>query len=161
METIFLGGFGRDRGGLPISWQRVRAASDTFSMKPAPHLTPAAADAYRLAVAHLGDDAPVFADSILRYANAVDLAARLRDDWLDRGSPMFLEHTNGALYEHPVVRQMRGAEREAATFAKALKITPDSELWAKRNERDAHRKKAAYDAAQAVEMVNDPSWQPF
>jgi len=109
-------------------------------MEPAPHLTPAGAAAYRLASEHLGDDAPVFADSILRYANAVDLAARLRDDWLDRGAPMFLEHTNGALYQHPSVRQMRGAEREAATFARALKITPDSEPWSATHKREQDRR---------------------
>ena len=137
---------------MPISWQRVRAPSDTFGMEPAPHLTPAGADAYRLAVDHLGDDAPVFADSILRYANAVDLAERLRTDWLDRGSPMFLQHTNGALYEHPIVRQMRGAEREAATFAKALKITPDTEVWSNREKRAIKRRKAA-------EPVDDQAWQ--
>lgn len=108
-------------------------------MEPASHLTPAGAEAFRLTVDHLGDDAPIFADSILRYANAVDLAARIRMDWIDRGSPMFLEHTNGALYEHPLVRQMRGVEREAATFAKALKITPDSEMWTEKQKRERIR----------------------
>ena len=120
-------------------------------MEPAPHLTPAGAAAYRLAADHLGDDAPIFADSILRYANAVDLAARLRDDWLDRGAPMFLEHTNGALYQHPSVRQMRGAEREAATFARALKITPDSEngnsSWQRLRKREA-----AVEAARVADL---------
>ena len=120
-------------------------------MEPAPHLTPTGVAAYRLASDHLGDDAPVFADSIMRYANAVDLAARLRDDWLDRGAPMFLEHTNGALYQHPSVRQMRGVEREAATFARALRITPDSETW--RSMETRHRaREAAVEAARVADL---------
>jgi phage terminase small subunit len=134
-------------------------------METPTHLTPAAADAFGLAVDHLGDDAPVFADAILRYANAVDLAERIRIDWIDRGSPMFLEHTNGALYEHPLVKQMRGAEREAATFAKALKITPDSESWAATNRRAGKRQASAREAAYAdafadAEDVADPIGLP-
>ncbi len=108
-------------------------------MEPDPTLSPAAATAWRLAVEQLGDDAPVFADAIRRYACAVDVADRMRTDWLDRGAPTFAEHTNGALYEHPLVKSIRGAERESATFARALQITPASESWQDRHTRHARR----------------------
>lgn len=108
-------------------------------MEPDPNLTPAAAEAWQLAVDHLGADAPHFTDAIRRYAWAVDMLDRLRADWIDRGSPMLAQHTNGALYEHPLVKQIRGAEREAATVARSLRITPASEHWRSASRREQAR----------------------
>jgi hypothetical protein len=118
-------------------------------VEPDPTLSPAAATAWRLAVEQLGDDALVFADAIRRYVCAVDVAERLRTDWLDRGAPTFAEHSNGALYEHPLVKSIRGAEREAATFARALRITPASEDW-----QDRHTRRARYGAATSTSSVS-------
>lgn len=129
-------------------------ASPTISsMEPDPNLTPAGVEAWQLAVDHLGDDAPLFVDSIRRYACAVDMAARLRADWIDRGAPMMAEHTNGALYEHPIVKQIRGAEREAATYARALKITPQTEPWDKSSRRERMRELAKREAERAAGVV--------
>ena len=140
----------RDRGFGATGWVAHAAnprtglcACDPVGVEPDPTLSPAAVSAWQLAVEQLGDDAPVFADAIRRYACAVDVAERMRADWLDRGAPTFAEHTNGALYEHPLVKSIRGAEREAATFAKALQITPASEGWAARTRRHEARRVAA------------------
>ena len=89
----------------------------------------------------LGSDAHLFVDAVMRYARAVDVAARVRDEWADRGYPTMLQHTNGAMYDHPLVKQLRAAERAAATHARQLGITPASEPWERRSARQAKRAK--------------------
>lgn len=103
--------------------------------------TPEARRAYDLAVSLLADDSPAFQDAVLRYARAVDRAALTRIEWESHGRPMMLQHTNGALYDHPLVRQLRAAERDAATYAKQLEITPATESWQRRAARQEKQRR--------------------
>jgi phage terminase small subunit len=106
----------------------------------APVMHPDASLAHDRAMHLLGLDAHLFVDAVARYSRAVDVAARVRDEWADRGYPTMLQHTNGAMYDHPLVKQLRAAERDAATHARQLGITPASEPWERRSARQAERR---------------------
>lgn len=65
-----------------------------------------------------------YADAVYRFARAVDAVERTRADWIDRGRPLIAEHSNGAIYTHPLVKQIQDAEREAARAGRALYLEP-------------------------------------
>lgn len=67
-----------------------------------------------------------YTEAVLRFARAVDAVDRTRADWIDRGRPLIAEHSNGAIYTHPLVKQIQDAEREAARAGRALYLEPAS-----------------------------------
>jgi hypothetical protein len=62
--------------------------------------------------------------AVIRYACAVELVERTREEWAGHGSPLLLTHTNGALVIHPLVRPIRDLESDAAIARRAVLLEP-------------------------------------
>jgi hypothetical protein len=71
-------------------------------------------------------DVERYPHAVLRYARAVELVERTREEWASHGSPMLLTHTNGALVVHPLVRLIRDLESDAAIARRAVFLDPST-----------------------------------
>jgi hypothetical protein len=69
-------------------------------------------------------DVERYGHAVLRYARAVELVERTREEWASHGSPLLLTHTNGALVIHPLVRLIRDLESDAAIARRAVFLEP-------------------------------------
>ncbi len=69
-------------------------------------------------------DVERYPHAVLRYARAVELVERTREEWARHGSPLLLTHTNGALVIHPLVRLIRDLESDAAIARRAVFLEP-------------------------------------
>jgi hypothetical protein len=65
-----------------------------------------------------------YGHAVLRYARAVELVERTRDEWASHGAPLLLTHTNGALVIHPLVRLIRDLESDAAIARRSVFLDP-------------------------------------
>ena len=69
-------------------------------------------------------DADRFHGAILQLGRAVDQLEQTRADWISHGRPLVLEHVNGALAVHPLVKIMRDLERDVATASRSVMLEP-------------------------------------
>lgn len=69
-------------------------------------------------------DVDRYGHAVLRYARAVELVERTRDEWASHGAPLLLTHTNGALVIHPLVRLIRDLESDAAIARRSVFLDP-------------------------------------
>jgi hypothetical protein len=69
-------------------------------------------------------DADRFHGAILQLGRAVDQLEQTRADWISHGRPLMLEHVNGALAVHPLVKIMRDLERDVATASRSVMLEP-------------------------------------
>lgn len=71
-------------------------------------------------------DPSLLLDSIERYCRSVDLAAELRQAWIQDGRPTttFGGVTGKLIVEHPILRSISAAERDAAKFWTELVYPP-------------------------------------
>ena len=67
-----------------------------------------------------------FEEAVSRFARAVDLADRVRTDWISRGRPLVYETTNGTMIPHPLVKMLMSAEKDARAYGRALLLEPDA-----------------------------------
>ena len=68
------------------------------------------------------DRAGKYIEAVTRYANAVDLADRLRTEWIKAGRPTVERFPNGAVSSHPLIRMMEVANRDAAKCEAAVHL---------------------------------------
>ena len=71
------------------------------------------------------DDAERYADSVLRYARAIDMVEEVRGEWNDAGRPKLFTHSNGAVVPHPLVKLLADSEKDAARAGRALRLDPE------------------------------------
>lgn len=62
------------------------------------------------------------ADAVDRYANAVALVARLREEWERLGAPLLGEGSMRQPVKHQVLKMIEEAERDAARYGEAVGI---------------------------------------
>lgn len=96
---------------------------------PADLRTDAGRVAFERAVATLegdGRDPALLLEPIERYARAADTAAKLRETWIQDGAEAttFGGVTGKLLVEHPILRSIAAAERDAARFWTDLVYPP-------------------------------------
>ena len=72
------------------------------------------------------DDPDRYADSVLRYARAIDMVEEIRREWNDAGRPKLFTHSNGAVVPHPLVKLLAESEKDAARYGRALKLEPEA-----------------------------------
>jgi hypothetical protein len=78
---------------------------------------------YDCALDAVGGD-ELYLHAVERYARAVDFADRVRAEWIDYGRPLITDHVNGAKVVHPLVKLLRDAEHDAATYARDVLLDP-------------------------------------
>ena len=71
------------------------------------------------------DDPDRYADSVLRYARAIDMVEEIRREWNDAGRPKLFTHSNGAVVPHPLVKLLADSETDAARAGRALRLDPE------------------------------------
>lgn len=59
-------------------------------------------------------------EAVARYDKAVELADQARRDWDAIGRPLLVEGLNGIQYEHPALKVLRAAEKDAADRGKDI-----------------------------------------
>jgi hypothetical protein len=59
-----------------------------------------------------------------RYATAVELEARVRDQWLELGEPLTTLGASGSVVAHPLVPELRRSAAHAAALSSALGLDP-------------------------------------
>ena len=69
-------------------------------------------------------DADRFHGAILQLGRVVDQLEQARADWISHGRPLMLEHVNGAVAVHPLVKIMRDLERDVAAASRAVMLEP-------------------------------------
>ena len=82
--------------------------------------------AWRRAAVAVGDPVALarFADAVDRFAWAVDLVHRTREEWHALRRPMVSANPNGATGVHPVLKLLLEAERAVANAGAALALDP-------------------------------------
>jgi phage terminase small subunit len=98
--------------------------------RPPSGLNAAGRAAWREAVAVVGDDAG-FGGAVGRYARAVDVAGRVRAEWVRGGRLIVACNPNGASGVHPVLKAVFESERMAADLGARLGLDPASakRIW--------------------------------
>lgn len=65
-----------------------------------------------------------FWDAAARYARCVDRSDAAREAWQQAGEPFTLEQANGVISEHPLLKILGAAERDAARYGAACCLEP-------------------------------------
>lgn len=99
------------------------------ALKPPAGMKPSGKEAFERAVATLeqdGRDPAVLLEPIERYARAAEIAAELRAAWIQDGRPTttFGGVTGKLIVEHPILRSISAAERDASKFWTELVYPP-------------------------------------
>lgn len=72
------------------------------------------------------DDAEreLFTEAVDRYVCAVELGAKLRQEWQRVGEPLLAEGSMRQDIPHPLVKMIADADREAARYSSAIGLDP-------------------------------------
>lgn len=97
-------------------------------MKPSPDLDPHGQRAFAIGAASVADlpNPDRFFDAVLRFARAVQMAEKIRREWIAEGEPLAFMHANGLLGQHPLVKMLADAERDAMRAGRALRLDPET-----------------------------------
>ena len=96
-------------------------------------LTARARAAWAEARSNLGDaDFVRFQSAVLRYVYAVDMADRMRAEWVRLGRPLVFVQPNKAQGQHPLIVGFLAASKGAAAGAAELGLTPMSDARLRR-----------------------------
>jgi hypothetical protein len=108
-----------------IGWERLMVTP-----RPPSGLNAAGRAAWREAVGVVGDDVG-FGGAVGRYARAVDVAGRVRAEWVRGGRLIVACNPNGASGVHPVLKAVFESERMAADLGARLGLHPASakRIW--------------------------------
>jgi hypothetical protein len=72
----------------------------------------------------VADDRADFLESAMRYAEAVDMLALVKGEWLAAGRPTIMERGTGGVAEHPMMVAIARWHNEVAKAGRALKLEP-------------------------------------